>query len=55
MPPVGIEFTKPIITRSKVECLSKWATEAYTTWQTFNSSLFHALFHIMKIIKACLM
>ena len=36
LPPVGIELTTLTITGSKVECLSKWAIEAYATWQTLN-------------------
>ena len=52
LPPLGIELTTLTVIRSKVECLS---TEAWATWQTLNWSLFHAPFHIWKIIKTCLM
>ena len=48
LPPVGIELTTLTITGSKAECLC-------ATWQNLNWSLFHAPFHILKFIKACLM
>ena len=52
---MGIELTALTTTRSKVECLSTQAIEACATWETLNWSLFYVLFHIWKIIKACLM